>query len=521
MTFILAPSVPSSPPDLPSISPLIQPTTLTAPAEADAQLADIGLSQTETEIATSTTMNATTTTPTLAPSNSTTTSNPNESTWWNYVGWTSTSLPRPTSTSLLPPIDDVVTSTNTSVAIGSEELRPTTSSTDVQNANVTSDMSGGAVSSDSTESELVNEVEESKSVEPAIEEAKEEVSGGDQRQMSLSSPPRWYAPWGWYSSTTAGGPVQPGLQDLEVKSVSEDVQVDVAQDLVPTAVETPEGSVDTLPPPANQPINPITTSMEANWGGWASFLSSRALMVKTLGYGVTDGVNGQDVKRDKDGMEVMDLDDDGGKDLVNVSELGDGGREPISSSSPGRPNVITQTGPLLLKTSNSQDSEISQVELQISGHTSICPSNKPSVPSTPNKGRSGSNTPVPLPPSLSPRDKNQGQPLHNTPSTSTSTNKTDNNRSVSPAPSKKSILSSPPPPNLVLPTWQHTFHTAPRNVVPVNVKPQRFLDDQGLAGKLLGKTVRFVSGVLFSRDAQDGSESSGGQVKGKEREMSR
>jgi hypothetical protein len=239
-------------------------------------------------------------------------------------------------------------------------------------------------------------------------------------------------------------------------------------------------------------------------------------MVKTLGYGVNDGANGQDVKRDKDGRD----DDARGKDLVNVSELGDGGREPISSS-PVRPNAITQTKPLLLKASNGQDSEISQVELQIPGHTSISPSNKPSVPSTPKKGRSGSNTPVPLPPSPLPRDKNQGQPLHNTPSTSTSTKKTDNNPSVSPVPSKKSILSSPPPPNLVLPTWQHTLHIAPRNVVPVNVKPQRFLDDQGVGGKLLGKTMRFVSGVLFSRDAQDGSSGPGGQVKGKEREMSR
>ena len=48
------------------------------------------------------------------------------------------------------------------------------------------------------------------------------------------------------------------------------------------------------------------------------------------------------------------------------------------------------------------------------------------------------------------------------------------------------------------------FHTAPRNVVPVNVKPQRFLDDQGVGGELLGKTMRFVSGVLISRDAHLG-----------------
>jgi hypothetical protein len=45
---------------------------------------------------------------------------------------------------------------------------------------------------------------------------------------------------------------------------------------------------------------------KANWSGWASFFSSRTLMVKTLGYG---GRRIKDVKRD-DGMEVMDIDDD-------------------------------------------------------------------------------------------------------------------------------------------------------------------------------------------------------------------
>ena len=48
--------------------------------------------------------------------------------------------------------------------------------------------------------------------------------------------------------------------------------------------------------------------MEANWGGWALVFDSRMSMVKTLRYGGSGGV--QDVRRDEDGMDVMDLVED-------------------------------------------------------------------------------------------------------------------------------------------------------------------------------------------------------------------
>ena len=98
-----------------------------------------------------------------------------------------------------------------------------------------------------------------------------------------------------------------------MKTRSEDPQVDVplfVSRAEPTSAASSEAherdtpSASAHPPP---PINPITTSMEANWGGWASFFSSKTLMVKTPGYG---GRRVQDTKRDEDGMEVMDLDDD-------------------------------------------------------------------------------------------------------------------------------------------------------------------------------------------------------------------
>lgn len=63
--------------------------------------------------------------------------------------------------------------------------------------------------------------------------------------------------------------------------------------------------------------------------------------------------------------------------------------------------------------------------------------------------------------------------------------------SVSPAPSKSSGRASPrvpPPPNLVLPTWDDTFLNAPRSTVP-----------SAQTDSALAKTVRFVSGMLFTK----------------------
>jgi hypothetical protein len=64
--------------------------------------------------------------------------------------------------------------------------------------------------------------------------------------------------------------------------------------------------------------------------------------------------------------------------------------------------------------------------------------------------------------------------------------------SVSPTPSKGSARASPrvpPPPNLVLPTWDDTFLLPPRSTVP----PEK-------SDSVLTKTVRFVSGMLFAKD---------------------
>jgi hypothetical protein len=80
--------------------------------------------------------------------------------------------------------------------------------------------------------------------------------------------------------------------------------------------------------------------------------------------------------------------------------------------------------------------------------------------------------------------------------------------SVSPAPSKGSGRVSPrvpPPPNLVLPTWDDTFLMQPRSTVP-----------HAQTDSALAKTVRFVSDMLFTRD--DSATSGKGKARSKDDE---
>jgi hypothetical protein len=269
-----------------------------------------------------------------------------------------------------------VASTQASVENASQDLKPTTPPAAIENANAGSATITGL---DSAESGLVNEAEEGKSAEPT-EKAKEEV-----QPVPISS---WYSSWGWYSSANASGPLQLEAESLEAKTISEDPQVDA-----PLTVSRPEPTSsasscegDTPSVSAHPPINPITTtrSVEANWGGWASFFSSRTFMVKAVGYG---GGRIQDVKRDEDGMEVMDLDDEDGA-LSKDSGREDGVRglgKAMSSSS----ILIANARPIMLKPSESQDSQTSRIELQISddtGNKGEQSLSKSPAKSTPEKG---------------------------------------------------------------------------------------------------------------------------------------
>ncbi|KDR77909.1 hypothetical protein GALMADRAFT_1293338 [Galerina marginata CBS 339.88] len=431
----------------------------------------------------------------------------------------------------------------------------------------------------------------------------------------------WLDPWSWYyssTSTTTKSTSEPevSMADNAAEPRDEIKAGDVSGDqLTDAAAETkdddssslalaPAAAGPTVDDPASNlnlalNANPIVSTIETNPSGWASFFSSRALMVKTLGYGAGGGTAGaitaggeDEVKRDENGMEVMDLDLDEEEEGVREVERELAGNAPaagvLDATKPGSIKEVNSTSSASDSVDGTQAQSQSDSEMKTKTKTKPNPKSK-SQPKSRHGGtaplltiaaelknnaklisrsNSGANTPVNVPPSPTPSSSagsrtatpvvrpgtpttaNNSSTTTSTLTTTTSANgsattattstitttttasdkPTDKSkRTASPTPSKKSA-SSPgappaPVPNLVLPTWQDTFHTAPRNVLPPRV--ETYADDQGVGGGVAsglggvvgGKLMKFVSGVLFAKDADAGATAGGvGRlVKGKER----
>jgi hypothetical protein len=139
---------------------------------------------------------------------------PDDSTsWWKYVGWTSTSI---ATTSLTP----------------FPELKPTSTLVDPL-GNVNAVSAGTIIGSGSAESGLVNEAGEANSAEPV----EEKVQGGASDQsVPIAS---WYSPWGWYSSAKVDEPAQLKSESPGVKTISGDIPQDPRPE--PASSETPGG----------------------------------------------------------------------------------------------------------------------------------------------------------------------------------------------------------------------------------------------------------------------------------------
>jgi hypothetical protein len=67
--------------------------------------------------------------------------------------------------------------------------------------------------------------------------------------------------------------------------------------------------------------NPIEHSITEYRSGWASFFSSRRLIVKTLGYGPPPPEELGNMKRDENGIEVMEIDFE--EDTISADKLDD------------------------------------------------------------------------------------------------------------------------------------------------------------------------------------------------------
>jgi len=250
------------------------------------------------------------------------------------------------------------------------------------------------------------------------------------------------------------------LAVIFTQTVTRDVAVDLPPD---NGINAGQHELE----PLGTDSNPIATTFETNTLGWASFFTTRMLAMKRI-----DEVSAQgskaDVERDQNGMEVMNIDEDEG---VTPERSSDVEAIPPIAPPPTLPVDVRKETPRFLSL-------------------------------TPRKGNSGTTTPTPPSPASSVSTKINAilapvetvkTPSKCKPSAITTT--TTIKRVASPAPSKRSIVLSPP--NLVLPTWQDTFFTPPRNILPP--KPQSYMGgDQ--SGGLLGKTVKFVSGVLWTKD---------------------
>ncbi|TEB27147.1 hypothetical protein FA13DRAFT_1634918 [Coprinellus micaceus] len=274
----------------------------------------------------------------------------------------------------------------------------------------------------------------------------------------------WLSPWAWIGTSTSIATATTPSENEEAKGQKADVAENLAR-------SSPEAKIDEAPEPTVvtperelELPNPIEESLKANRAGWTSFFTKQSLFVKAIGYGETTSKPVKAIKRDEHGVEIMDLDSDDESEFEHGSKKDD-----HSSNGEERPSKGSSSG-----------------------------SSTPAPPSP-----SGS---VPVPNSKQPQppvaEKSKSAPV--TPK-----------RTASPSPSvtKKNSTSSSPP-NLVLPTWADTFHTPPRSIVlrppspPVSPPTTPgSAQDTGVGTRLLGKTMKFVSNVLW---AKDGAQHTGG-----------
>jgi hypothetical protein len=246
-----------------------------------------------------------------------------------------------------------------------------------------------------------------------------------------------WSPWTWLGSSSTPVLAKPGVdngsQTMTQSKMVEEVALPLDEPVAKCAPEKAPSST-ALSSPDNQ--NPIQSSISTNKSAWSSFFSSKALAMKTI----TGGEN----PKDENGMEVMDIDEDDKLD-------------PASSIVSGPSGAKNRLKP----------------ELDQGPH-----SKRPKGSSS---SGSGTNTPSSPP----------AAPLTNSESLKHEIAKADKKGPFSLASSNKSGSNTPPRPplpNLILPTWEDTFHAPPRSLVPPPPVSK------------LTKAIKFISGVLFAED---------------------
>ena len=287
--------------------------------------------------------------------------------------------------------------------------------------------------------------------------------------------------------------------------------------------------------------NPIVQSItdKAYVSGWKALFSSRRLVLRTLGYDEST-VSDKDVKRDGHGMEVMevDFDDEVDKDKHSADEISGNGKSsqdqsenaeqfktrradtqavdgsnPMKSNPGDKKHPLSSSQPLRIRSQPTTSENAKQQPIVVD-----CIASKNNVDAKELQLRSmschevesGSATPASIPtidrsytPMGKTTDPGSKPSMITLPTALTAQAATSNKFSVSPALSAKKDKEKPLPSiNIVLPTWEDTFHAPPRNFPP---KPPSNLSrrSHGVAsGRLLGRAMRFVSDVLFSTSSE-------------------
>lgn len=465
---------------------------------------------------------------------------PSESgSWWGYVGWYSSSGQLNESSSTQTSSNGEVEQTDEGAAAAPAEEAQVIEAPPIS---PTAQLSPGAQSTTS-----ISSVEPPESSQHP--ERKSSVDQPEKRQTaslfsadtlkSQGSGSAWYSPWAWYaaspivpspssmpppvsdSQSTVHGEDEEntGHQKTESEMVKEQALArddgaegsggQANQEILPKAQsESGQEQNTDRPVPERQrtmsapttPSNPIESTIESQRSGWASFFMSKALLMKS----VTDGQEAE--KRDENGMEVMDIDDD-----------------PAD-------NDAKEVVPAVSDTKETQEArrslEVKEVkEVAAPSRTNATPAQSKAITivagrgkvrqpvSLPSSLKSKGASPPPTPKTREPKKPGTpAPPLTESDSIKKETAKSSGTRPPSPTPSKTSV--SPPksqPPNLVLPTWEDTFKTQPRSNVPPQPTP---VPTQ--KGKI-SKTLSFVGGMLFAgKEHQEEV-----KRKGKERERER
>ncbi|EPQ55541.1 hypothetical protein GLOTRDRAFT_138440 [Gloeophyllum trabeum ATCC 11539] len=353
------------------------------------------------------------------------------SSWWDYVGWGYTTSSQASQSGSATPQDAIA---NTSS--GAPSAQPHSPSTS------TAGSTESAAESD--EHDTVKD--------PAPPKASSIFSADTARSQGSA----WYSPWSWYYTPSRSmSEEQPSAHQGSEKTESERVKEEA---LRRSESEPPVKGEKTASPDSQRrhasDINPIESSITINRSGWISFLASRALMMKTV------AGSDAEVRRDENGVEVMDIDEE--------------------------------------ETPKEQSTQQAVVATRQQAAAKVPPSPTPSTPASksgPEPKKSG----PPAPPitesdSIKRETTRVGRDKHRKDKQPRKAS------SASPASSKKSGATTPTspraqPPNLVLPTWADTFHVPPRSVVPPPPP------------STLRKTMRLVSavgGALFAQEDQKG-----------------